>query len=201
MKKLIFALICFICGMFVGYYFVDDSYAQSFKSYAVYTDAGKITLDWFIPSGFMGDIEDLKVSARCLIKPKTGKTCIKIQYTAQKTRQQGWAGVYWQYPMNNWGDMPDYKNLTGANKLTFWAKGEQGTECIDLVKMGGIQGQYPDSADAKGHAILLTNKWHKYSIDLKGLDLSHVIGGFAFIVTESNNPDGAIFYLDEIVYE
>ena len=41
----------------------------------------------------------------------------------------------------------------------------------------------------------------EYTIDLKDRDLSYISGGFCWATNLNNNPDGAVFYLDDIRYE
>jgi hypothetical protein len=41
----------------------------------------------------------------------------------------------------------------------------------------------------------------QYAIDLKGKDMSYIIGGFAWATNADVNPDGATVYLDEIKFE
>ena len=74
---------------------------------------------------------------------------------------------------------------------------------INEFKMGGMSsGDYPDSDSASTPPIQLTKEWKKYEIDLRGRDLSHVIGGFCWATNiDINNPDGIVFYLDDIQYE
>lgn len=38
-------------------------------------------------------------------------------------------------------------------------------------------------------------------MDLKKKDMSYIAGGFAFVVNKADNPDGCIFYIDEVRYE
>ena len=47
----------------------------------------------------------------------------------------------------------------------------------------------------------LTNQWKQYTIDLKGKDLSNIIGGFAWAGSKDDNPDGFTIYLDDIRFE
>ena len=94
-------------------------------------------------------------------------------------------------------------DLSGATKITFWAKGEKGGEQIEFFA-GGITGDNPDSLE-KTYAgtttvTTLSNSWKKYTIDLASKDLSHVIGGFGWATNSDNNPNGATFYLDDIQY-
>ena len=48
--------------------------------------------------------------------------------------------------------------------------------------------------------IKLTQEWKQFTIDLTGKDLRHIVGGFMFLLRRSENPMGAVFYFDEIVY-
>ena len=72
-------------------------------------------------SGFMGAVEDLSVKEDCAEDPKFGDHCTKVVYD----RGDDWGGVVWQNPVNDWGAKPGGFDLTGAKKLTFWAKGGQ----------------------------------------------------------------------------
>lgn len=159
--------------------------------------------DRFIPSGWMGDLGDISLNVHSTNNPHSGPECIEILYSAAKSKNAGWAGIYWQYPENNWGDMPGWNDVfTGANRLTFWARGEKGGETAEF-KMGGIAGKYSDSvrpAISTGR-ITLSDEWQQYTIDLTGKDLSHVIGGFCWVAESMSNPGGYTIYLDDIKYE
>jgi hypothetical protein len=155
----------------------------------------------FYPSGWMGDYSDIRVNSGWTENPHNGKTCMKIAYSAKMSQNAGWAGMYWQQPMSNWGDKKGGYNLTGATKLTFWARGDKGGEKIAEFKMCGITGEFPDSDTASIGPIELTNQWQKLTIDLKGKDLSNVVGGFCWTASKDDNPDGLIMFLDDVVYE
>jgi outer membrane protein OmpA-like peptidoglycan-associated protein len=158
----------------------------------------------FIPSGFMGDAESMKMTGADFSAPltssKTGTGCLKIEIKPKGAN--GWVGLYWQTPANNWGKVKGAGyNLSRATKLTFWARGEKGGEKIAQFKMGGLVGPYPDTDSATLGPLKLNKEWTRYTIDLAGKDLRHILGGFAFSVRRSQNPHGAVFYLDEIMYE
>lgn len=170
------------------------------RKFYVYAERGYFK-NHFIPSGWMGDYGDLTIGEGCKINPFSRRSCIKIIYTGGRSQGAGWAGIYWQNPANNWGNLPGGYDLTGAKNLTFYAKGEKGGEVISEFKMGGIQGEFSDSTSVSIGPVVLTPEWKKYTIDLKDEDLSHIIGGFSFVVSQMENPEGATFYLDEIVYE
>jgi len=78
-------------------------------------------------------------------------------------------------------------DLTGATALTFWARGEKGSEVVDFF-MGGVGWNEngvnnpcvpdfsgpcpaPDSTPAVKITIPLTTQWAKYSINLANKDL------------------------------
>lgn len=166
----------------------------------VYSDA-KGQANHFFPTGWMGDWNDIKMNQKCLIAPYSGKTCLEFVYTAKATRGARWAGVYWQNPANNWGGIDGRYDLRGAKRLTFWARGKSGGERIETVKMGGIGGNFPDSAEVTIPAIVLTKEWRKYTIDLSRADLSAISGGFCWMGNADMNPYGMTFYLDDIRYE
>jgi len=183
----------------------------------IYTDRGS-RLNHYIPSGWMGDYGDLKLNpawGEGVKKPEKGMskedvqavkskedkdTCIQIKYTAERKQGAGWAGIYWQHPANNWGDKRGGFDLTKFRKLSFWARGEKGGEVVDKFFIGGITGQTEegDSDEAAISPVELTKDWKKYEIDLAGLDLSHIIGGFGFAANGDANPDGFTIYIDEI---
>lgn len=187
----------------------DDAYdtyteegpsAASFTAFPVYSD-GRSPDNHYIPSGYMGDYSDVSIDASSFDNPHSGSTCIKIVYSNASSQGARWVGLYWQSPANNWGDRKGGFDLTGAARLSFWVRGENGGERIEEFKIGGITGLYPDSDIAGIGPLLLTDEWKRYEIDLRGKDLSYISGGFAWATNLDVNPDGATFYLDDIRYE
>jgi len=160
---------------------------------------------YYPPAGWMGDIEGIAQDPAYTgtVHPPA-PTSIRISY---QPGSQGWAGIYFlrtdaQYPQGDWGDEPGY-NLSGATKLTFWARGEQGGERVEF-KAGGVDSPgkpYQDTFEKSLGVVTLSQEWQQFSIDLSGLDLSDVIGAFAWVATKANNPGGLTFYLSEIAYE
>jgi exo-beta-1,3-glucanase (GH17 family) len=182
-------------------------------TFDVYRDAD-VAGNHYVPSGWMGDTGDIILDECSQEHTHTGRTAIRVEYTAERKGPHecdglspcGWAGVYWQEPAYNWGDRPGGYDLTGARALTFWAKGENGGENISF-KIGGIgcaSASYPDSlcpARVLGSPIILTTTWQVFTIPLSAdLDLRSLVGGFLWTASQRDNPDGAIFYLDDIQY-
>lgn len=171
-----------------------------FRTFSIYTDRLPRHTH-YAPSGYMGD-SDLTMSGAYIQTPNGSQgPCLRVYYKA--TGPKGWAGIYWQDPANNWGDVPGKAgyDLHGAQKLTFWARGENGGERVHEFRIGGIVGQYPDSDVASLSNVKLSRDWKKYSIDLRKRDLRHIIGGFCFLVLKAENGGGATFYIDDIMYE
>ncbi|RKX90882.1 MAG: hypothetical protein DRP84_12450 [Spirochaetes bacterium] len=155
----------------------------------------------YCPSGWMGDYSAIRLNDNCKEDPYKGKTCMKWTYSGEATEGASWAGVFWQNPPNNWGKIKGGYDLTGAKKLTFWARGEKGGEIVEF-KVGGITGDYSDTTEVTTGPISLTKDWKQYTIDLSDEDLSYISGGFCWVASALDVPEGGItFYLDEIVYE
>ena len=174
------------------------SFAQEFL---VYEDI--MTSDnHYIPSGWMGDYDDITLDENWRIDTHSGITCIKIIYSAKISQGARWAGIYWQDPVNNWGTVDGGFDLNTMTKLTFWAKGENGGEKAEF-KVGGITGKYADSLQpaATSYRITLTDEWVQYTIDLENKDLSHISGGFCWVTSMRDNPNGCTIYLDDIKFE
>lgn len=169
----------------------------------VYAEYGSLD-NHFIPSGWMPATaaRDLKLDTNWQDNPYSGNSCIRVEYVNNSGTR--WAGIAWQEPANNWGTVSEAGyNLQGAEKLTFWARGKRGGEVVFEFKMGGlVSGPYPDSDSASIGPVQLTDEWKQYEIDLRGRDLSYVIGGFTWATNiDVNDPEGVVFYLDEIRYE
>ncbi|HIE28042.1 TPA: hypothetical protein EYP66_12220 [Candidatus Poribacteria bacterium] len=155
---------------------------------------------YYIPSGFMGDGEQITLNDAYREDPHSPPICTKITY---KIGPKGWGGFYYQYPEHNWGDLPGY-SIQGAKKVTFWAKGLEGDEVVEF-KAGGIRDftkKHQDSFLVSLGRVALTRTWKQYEIDLSGQDLSKVIGAFVWVASRAANPKGHLtFYLDDIRYE
>ncbi len=155
----------------------------------------------YSPSGWMGDYGDIRFTDRHIDKESHSKKVIRIQYTAKASQRNGWTGIYWQNPANNWGSRAGGYNLNGAKQMVFLAKGEKGGETVSQFKIGGITGDYSDSGSAAIGPIALTKNWKEYKINLDGMELSSISGGFCWTMTRDENPEGAVFYLDNIRFE
>ncbi|MFH0732767.1 MAG: hypothetical protein V2A72_07605 [Candidatus Omnitrophota bacterium] len=198
-KKRFIGCIVFVVMIFMAMT-IKAQEVNYFEPFNVYSDKNART-NHYIPSGWMGDYSDVGYSDNCNLTPHSGTTCIKIEYRPNVSQGARWVGMYWQSPANNWGDKKGGYDLTGAKKLTFWARGENGGERVEEFKMGGIGGAYPDSDIASVGPIIFTKDWKQYAVDLTGKDLSYISGGFCWSTNLDVNPEGCTFYIDDIRYE
>lgn len=91
-------------------------------------------------------------------------------------------------------------NFGAVERLTFWARGERGGERIEFV-VGSNPGGLPPTPRRSLGTVTLGAAWERYEIDLGGIDLTDAIALFYLGASDGNNPDGAVFYLDDIQLE
>ena len=150
---------------------------------------------FYVPSGFMGSTDAMTVEPDCTADPKFGKHCTKVTYN----KSGDWGGVVWQNPENDWGQQPGGFDLTGAKKLTFWAKGKAGGERVKFgVGVIGTDQPYFDTVKIEVPTTL-EKEWKQYTIDLADKDLQRVKSGFFFSL--AGQGSSVEFYLDRISYE
>ena len=147
----------------------------------------------WVPSGWMGGVDSLTLDGAYTENVHEGSQAIQMRYTGT----YGWVGVAWQNPPNNWGDMDGGFDLTGATELEVWARGEYGGETVTFgVGLLEQDRDFPDSAVAKTKTIELTSEWQRYSVGLKGKDLTSLKTGF--VVTLQGRKSPVTIYLDSI---
>ncbi len=150
----------------------------------------------YYPYGWMGNIDAIDLNECWEENPHSGSTCMRFEYNAVGR----WAGVAWQDPANNWGDVPGGYNLTGAKKLTFWVRGETGFERAEFkVGLLGIGKKYNDTAKRTLGKVQLYKEWHQYTISVEGMNMGRMITAFLWIV--EGGPRPVVFYIDDIQYE
>jgi hypothetical protein len=172
----------------------------------VYADAAD-PRNHFIPSGFFGDIADLTLATADTTNPHGGGTAIRIDYRPRGS--QGFAGIFWQCPANNWGDAAGAGfDLTRARQLQFWARALSAGSKAEF-KVGGIGrgvpgAPFPDSFDSTPTSPVMVDlgtDWRLFAIDVAGRNLTRVIGGFMFVTSGAQNPGGVTVFLDDIVWQ
>ena len=159
----------------------------------------------FYPSGFIGDTSSITIDSASISYPHSGKTCIKATYDPNKQSTFGWAGIYFQYPADNWGKSPG-RNLSGAKRLTFWVRADNPT--IVEFFAGGInrppknRSEYSDSfGPLSTGRKKITKEWQMLELNIKNEDLSSVIGAFGFKFARNDVSNSATIYLDDVTID
>lgn len=202
-----------------------DEYHQSFQIYTDISAGG----NHFHARGQLPDqYSAVGIDGSSTNKPHSGATCTQCTFTNLTVMNNG--GFYFMNgilsglaPLPYFGEgnlvgtsmiitnSTGY-DLSGATQLTFWARGEQGGELIEFFVGGvgrdpfsGVATQpFPDSMPRfplAGTTFTLSTDWQQFTIDLSGQNLTNIMGGFAWFAEATKNPQGATFYLDDIVYE
>jgi hypothetical protein len=190
------------------------------KTFDVYTDAGAAGNHFFVLTKIGDDLGAVDIDPCSSENPHSGVTAIKNSF--RNTTGQNFGG--WLFlngvleggdtqPKPNFGDAPiSGVDLRGATRLTFWSRGENGGEQIEFF-MGGVgrdpftgipNKPFPDSNQripSIGTVFTLTKEWTEYTIDLSGVDLIYVLGGFGWVASVEKNPQGAVFWIDDIKYD
>lgn len=148
-----------------------------------------------IPSGWMGDTKVMRIDPANATQPHSGKVAMRCEFNAAT----GWGGIVWQSPANDWGDRAGGHDLSGATKLSFWARGENGGEVISF-KFGiiGKEKRFHDTANGALENVKLTTGWQKHEIVVHG-DLARIKTAFSWSLASQGGP--VVFYLDDIRWE
>ena len=149
----------------------------------------------YIPSAYMGNYEAIEVDLENTEIVHSGKMAIKISYKAN----DNWYGVGFVDPANDWGDILGGYDLSGARTFSFWAR----TDASDVEATIGFglidkDKPYPDSGK-ESIKVKLTDKWKKYIIKTRKIDLSCIRSGLVIFV--SGNGFSHSIYLDSVVFE
>jgi hypothetical protein len=150
----------------------------------------------YIPAGWMGNADAIKVTPDWAENPKSGKTSLKFDFTAS----EGWGGVVWQNPEGDWGDRGGGYNLSAAKTISFWARGDKGGEVIDF-SYGILEApkKFVDTANGSLKGVTLTTDWQNYKIPVEGKNLDRIKTGFVWTLASKGTP--ITFYLDDIQWE
>ena len=166
--------------------------------YYIYYDR-RSRLNHKFPCGWMGDYRDISLEDNYLDSSQSGKSCMKCSYTAQE--KEGWGGICWQTPMGWYHESREGRfDLRKAKRLTLWARGETGGEKIK-IQIGGMGVEFPDSASKISDIFILSKDWQKFALDLEDVDMVCISNIFSWLTDKQMNPDGCVFYLDNIRYE
>jgi len=160
-------------------------------SFYVFSDK----FDHGIPSGYSGehDGKSITFDDNCRTNPYMGPKCIKI--TTNNT--EAWRGLFifisgkWTAEM---GEKDKTIDLSAYDKLEFYARSDSKDSDPYIIKEIGV-GNGGGSEEKRSEEIVeVGNSWKKYTINLKGMDLTKINTLIYFWL-----PTGTL-YLDEIRY-
>lgn len=143
-------------------------------------------------------------TAQCLTPRGSGAAgvCYKVTYAPGP---MGWAGVYWQYPKNNWGGAKGRPIEAGARKLTFYAASLIDSLEVEIM-VGGINpyladGEFQDGFRAQG-IFMLSKAWTRHALEFDStVAYTDVIGGFGWSLPGGTATEPHVFWLDDIKWE
>jgi hypothetical protein len=169
----------------------------------------------FVSSGYMGD--GATAGTIAMVPAKMGDStdcngqraattaagsCHSITYTPPAAGTQGWGGVYWQYPANNWGMKAGFAIPTGAKQVSFQAKGSKGGEKVTFLAGGIIGASMPHTDSLKASTtVTLTNAWATYSIDISTQTYTEVLGAFGWTMVATDAGTSGAFFVDDIQWK
>jgi hypothetical protein len=155
-------------------------------------DSFQIT-DRFVPT-LWGDASQISISPAYSGSERPGDNdgkCIRISYLPG---DKHWGAVYWQTPREAGIRKP--VEIPIATKLHFWAKGESGGEQLDFRALG----EPARDLLSKHDRFELTLQWKQFELPLKEVPSEGVTAlfGIRWQSTGGENPNGLIFYLDDL---
>jgi len=176
------------------YIYKDDGYSSNKGVWgnimpAAAAEVGSASFNSSSPKGFDGKGTAVKVSFNLSTPPN-------------------WAGVVVPVQADYWGET-DAKglDLSKANKLVFYAKGEKGGEQIQVKAAIVSDKKFGDSAIVPivSPWYTLEKNWKRYEITIEDTkdNLQRVITPFSVISNKPHNDKVNVidFYVDEIYYE
>lgn len=162
-----------------------------------------VVSDHYSPDGFFGDGETrgrLELAKQCPDRaPGALGDCYTVTYRPGVKR---FAGIFWQFPHNNWGFWPGLEVAPGATRITFRARGSLGTEVLNA---GAGQRDSPnahrDAFKLEETTVALTREWKTHEVQFRGAAYqgdSGVIGAFMFTLRAPDDDATTVLYLDDI---
>jgi len=105
-----------------------------------------------------------------------------------------WVGFFFQYPANNWGDLPGLSVAPGATHVRFSAWGATGTEHANF--MTGIRDV--DTFSVESGYVNLTTEPTEWALSIGDASPAEMVGGFAWFLDNPTQAETVTFYLDDV---
>ncbi|MGB0592257.1 MAG: hypothetical protein ACPGU1_21440 [Myxococcota bacterium] len=106
----------------------------------------------------------------------------------------GWAGVLWQYPANNWGELPGKAIPSGATFLNVVAWVESGTHSVTFQTGSDLD------AFTVSTKVTLTTAPTRVWLDLRESTVTEAVIAFGW-TADAAEADGVTLYVDDIRLE
>lgn len=130
-----------------------------------------------------------------------GPVCHTVTYTPQAiepTFGSTWAGVFWQFPDDNWGTEQGEAIEPGATKVVFKAWAENDGQQVEFLVggIGNLGDAYRDTFKVQ-KAFVLSDQPQEFELDLTNSTYTYVLGGFGWVLS-TTTLDPIVFYIDDI---
>lgn len=152
---------------------------------------------WSGFTGSDGGTDSLTVDPFSKEAPHSGNICARVTYDSST---ETWAALFIQ-ATGDWRRGPGIGlDLRGATTLSFAARGARGGEAVTFGY--GYEPDRSGTADSSRsrESLILGDEWRRFSMDLRGKDLSSISGLFSLRLDGEDNPGGATIYIDDIRY-
>jgi hypothetical protein len=166
-----------------------------------------VVSDYYSPDGFYGDGETrgfLDVQRVCPDRPADAEgDCYTVTYVVGPRK---FAGVFWQYPHNNWGIDRGRQIAGGATKITFSARGKAGGERIKFSAGQSDTPKFHDIFHLSPLETTLPPEWTAQTVLLRGEKYNGpdgLIGAFevVFDAAGAKLGDTFVFYLTNLRWD
>lgn len=172
-----------------------------------YTDLPFVLSEEFTSSGFMGAAATpsaLTLSLEsCPSRPEGARGhCYTFVFDPTIDASVRWAGVAWQSPSNNWGDMPPKRVEPGAQRVRLMLRGSRAEGSVGLTVGGNapvIPKPYADSF-IRVASCPLSTEWTACEVDLSDASYDQVLNAFSWAY-EARSEEPITIYFDDIVWE
>jgi hypothetical protein len=130
------------------------------------------------------------------LPPLPGSKCWTITYTP--TAPTDWAGVDWQYPINNWGASPGLVIPPGAARVSLVAWGDTGSEIVSFNV--GYGPATSDTFSASLNNQVLSTSPTRFAVDMSGIayTCNSVRMGFGWV---ASGGTAMTFHLADLRWE
>jgi hypothetical protein len=168
---------------------------------------------YFAASGWAGDAANGGLAVPPCDRtrdPGAVGSCHLFEYTpipAVTPGSASWAGVFFQYPVSNWGAQTGLPIEPGASRVSFLAAGAVGGEIVTF-RAGGIGDPNAGTCSdefSRDVTVRLSEDFERYEIDLSDVQYARVISAFSWKISKvlfsGETPETIAFYLDDLKWE